>query len=240
MTERDDAARSDEERGTLFPSRLPEFHRSPAPASAAYAVRWTWIPEWALAPGVESRQEVLPFPACNLVIDPEGAIAVGPPTRRSERILRGSGWAVGAMQDPAALADDRRAAAAAILVDWIADRVPAPAPGSDGTLANRLAALVEEPTITRVDQLAERMHLSVRSLQRLAERFLGVSPLAMIRRRRLQEAAQLLREQPELRIADLATELGYADHAHFTGDFVAVLGRTPSDYRRAASNTEQS
>lgn len=279
MTERDDAARSDEERGTLFPSRLPEFHRSPAPASAAYAVRWIWIPEWTLPPGIESRQEVLPFPACNLVIDPEGAIAVGPPTRRSERILRGSGWAVGAllrpaaqplllgrpaelrdraaplqldgtaelhgrvvaaMQNPAALADDRRAAAAAILVDWIADRVPAPAPGSDGALANRLAALVEDPSITRVDQLAERMHLSVRSLQRLAERFLGVSPLAMIRRRRLQEAAQLLREQPELRIADLATELGYADHAHFTGDFVAVLGRTPSDYRRAASNTEQS
>ncbi|GAA1797375.1 helix-turn-helix domain-containing protein [Leucobacter iarius] len=274
MTGRDDA-----ERGTLFPSRLPEFHRVPAPPAAAYAMRWIWIPEWDLTPGEESRQEVLPFPAGNLVIESEGSILVGPPTRRSERVLRGRGWAVGALLRPAAqptllgrpaelrdraipltapgaeeLRDRvvramtapttdgaaRRAAAAALLIEWITDRVPAPAPGSDGALANHLAALVEDPSITRVEQLAERMHLSVRSLQRLADRFLGVPPLALIRRRRLQEAAQRLRDHPELRIADLAIELGYADHAHFTGDFVAVLGRTPSVYRRAASDTGRS
>ncbi|PII96762.1 hypothetical protein BMH28_14560, partial [Leucobacter sp. OLCS4] len=143
-----------------------------------------------------------------------------------------------AMTAPAADGTARRAAAAALLIEWITDRVPAPARGSDAALANRLAALVEDPSLTRVEQLAERMHVSVRSLQRLADRFLGVPPLALIRRRRLQEAAQRLRDDPEVRIADLATELGYADHAHFTGDFVAVLGRTPSDYRRAAADAE--
>ncbi|WP_416445156.1 helix-turn-helix domain-containing protein [Leucobacter sp. HNU] len=266
--------RSDEERGTLFPSRLPAFHRVPVPPEAAYAMRWVWIPEWDLGPGEESRQEVLPFPAANLVVEPGGTTIVGPPTRRSERILSGRGWAVGAllrpavqpallgrpselrdravplivqgaeelhdrvlraMTDPAADGAVRRAAAAARLADWVTARAPAPAAGSDAALANRLAVLVEDPSITRVEQLAARMHLSVRSLQRLADRFLGVPPLAMIRRRRLQEAAQRLREDPELRIADLATELGYADHAHFTGDFTTVLGRTPRDYRRAAT-----
>lgn len=57
----------------------------------------------------------------------------------------------------------------------------------------------------------------------------------MIRRRRLQEAAERLRENPTLPIAALAGELGYADHAHFANDFRALLGISPSEYRRRAS-----
>ena len=53
----------------------------------------------------------------------------------------------------------------------------------------------------------------------------------MIRRRRLQEAAQRLREQPDTELAALAAELGYADQAHLAGDFRTVLGLTPSGYR---------
>jgi AraC-like DNA-binding protein len=53
----------------------------------------------------------------------------------------------------------------------------------------------------------------------------------MIRRRRLQEAAQRLREQPDTELAALAAELGYADQAHLAGDFRTVLGFTPSSYR---------
>lgn len=58
---------------------------------------------------------------------------------------------------------------------------------------------------------------------------------SMIRRYRLQEAAERLRLQPGLPVADIAAELGYADHAHLSADFRTVLGFTPSGYRRSAA-----
>ncbi|MFC7766849.1 helix-turn-helix domain-containing protein [Leucobacter soli] len=229
---------------------------------------WFWIPEWALPPGEESRQEILPFPACNLVVEPGRATIVGPPTTRSERVLTGSGWAVGALLRPASVpalgidavalrdavrplddlellravtaamsdaardGDARRDSAAAALAAWIRDRVPAPPHGSTAALANALADAIADPAITRVAELEPRLHTSTRTLQRIAERCFGVPLHAMIRRRRLQEAAARLREDPEATISRLASELGYADHAHFTTDFTALLGMPPSDYRK--------
>lgn len=257
-------------RGVLYPERLPEFHRLPAGAGLAHAVSWFWIPEWELPDGVESRQELLPFPACNLVVEPDGVTFVGPPTRRSERRLTGRGWAVGALLRPAAAArlapaladlrdtaadlaeptlhtetaaamtepgvgaEARRARAVGAVSRWLRARVPVPDPGSDGALANALADVLADPAITRVDQLPGRLNASTRTLQRLAGRCFGISLHAMIRRRRLQEAAARLRADPTLGIAAIAGELGYADHAHFTTDFTAVLGVTPSAYRARA------
>ncbi|MFD5598986.1 helix-turn-helix domain-containing protein [Leucobacter sp. NPDC058333] len=258
-------------RGVLYPDRLPEFHRVPAATDISHAVQWFWVPEWQLPDGVESRQHVLPFPACNLVVDPAGIEAIGPATRRSERVLTGAGWAVGALLRPAAtraldlrpaelrdatrsVADPalhaaivaamtdatvpgeaRRAAAIDALSRWIAERVPLPARAGDGELANALGELLGDPSITRVDQLPERLHVSPRTLQRIAERAFGLPLHAMIRRRRLQEAAERLRDHPTASIAELAAALGYTDHAHFSTDFKAVLGVTPSEYRRDAA-----
>ena len=42
-------------------------------------------------------------------------------------------------------------------------------------------------SVLRVDDLAERLAVSVRTLQRVADRYVGLSPLAIIRRYRLQE-----------------------------------------------------
>ncbi|RGE21884.1 helix-turn-helix domain-containing protein [Leucobacter sp. wl10] len=255
-------------RGILYPQRLPEFHRLAPPPALAHAVHWFWIPEWSLPRGAESRQELLPYPACNLVVEPAGTTAVGPTTRRSERVLTGSGWAVGAllrpaavpalvpdparcrdaerpvpdaalleevtraMADPEAPGDARRARAVEVLSRWLLERVPQP--GADGALANELAEAIADPAVTRADQLPALLHASARTLQRLAERFFGLSLHSMIRRRRLQEGAQRLREDAGLGIAALASELGYADHAHFTSDFKALLGVTPSEYRARA------
>lgn len=258
------------QRGVLYPQRLPEFHRLMPPPDLAHALAWVWIPEWDLPDGTESVQEILPFPACNIVVEPAGVIAAGPPTRRSERVLAGTGWAVGAMLRPAAApllvpdlaelrdgarplaeprlhrevagamgraepgGDARRAAAAAALADWIRARVPEPEPGSDRALANELGAALADPAVVRVSELAPRLHVSTRTLQRVAARCFGLSLHSMIRRRRLQEAAERLREDPGASISRLASELGYADHAHFTSDFKTLLGVTPSRYRAGA------
>lgn len=264
-------------RGVLYPERLPEFHRVPAPAVVSEWVTWFWVPEWRLPDGVTITQEVLPFPACNLVVEPTSVSVVGPPTRRSCRVLEGAGWAVGALLRPAAVpalapdparlrdsalglaepalldavtaamaapekpGDARRGAAVAAMTEWLRETLPEP--DADGLLANRLAELLANPAITRVDQLAAELHVSTRTLQRVAARSFGLSLHSMIQRRRLQEAAEELRAHTAddlagggaaANIADIAAATGYADHAHFTRDFKAVLGMTPREYRSRA------
>ncbi len=117
---------------------------------------------------------------------------------------------------------------------WLAGHVPAP--HEEALLANRLADAIDlDREVLRVEDAAERVGVSVRTAQRLAQRYVGISPAAMIRRRRLQESAERLRLDPTLDLAALAAELGYSDHAHLTRDFRATLGMTPSSYRREAS-----
>src|SRR5690625_8045587 len=90
-------------RGVLYPARLPTFHRISASSEIQDLVRWFWIPRWNIAPGRSSRQEILPFPASNLVVEPSGISLSGPTTVVAHRDLRGRGWAVGALLRPAAI-----------------------------------------------------------------------------------------------------------------------------------------
>lgn len=252
-------------RGTLYPARLPTFHRYPAPSEVSNLVRWFWIPEWNIAPGRISRQELLPFAACNLVVDAGFVGFSGPPTRRSFRDLEGRGWAVGALLRPAAVphfvtkpgeirdthneftapelrgavtaamnADEdgetRRAAAVSAYSTWILENVATPT--SVGLMANAMADLIDnDPFITRVEHVADRLDMSVRTVQRLADRYVGLPPLTLIRRRRLQEAAEMLRTDPDAPVAGIAAELHYADHAHLANEFRNALGMTASSYR---------
>ncbi|MEV7578403.1 MULTISPECIES: helix-turn-helix domain-containing protein [unclassified Microbacterium] len=256
----------DRTRGVLYPARLPAFHRLPPPEDAAALVAWFWIPEWSLPEGEVSRQEIVAYPAVNLVVAPEGVSISGATTRASTRELRGSGWAVGALLRPAAvvaLTDDapglidaersfdapdlhegvtaamrsqpgRRERAVAVFSAWLSQRV-GPV-GAVGRQANAMFdVLLGEGAALTPEEAATRLAVSVRTLQRLTHRTVGLSPGAIIRRRRLQEAAQRLREEPETDLTSLAAALGYADHAHLTRDFAAVLGLPPRDYRAGVS-----
>lgn len=263
----------DDARGILRPTRLPTFHRVPAPEELQELVRWFWIPRWQIPPGRTSRQHLLPFPASNLVVEPGGVVLSGPSTGASYRDLTGTGWAVGALlrpagiaqlhPDPAALRDlevaydagglhgavvgamerapggawtetntaAARERATAICTRWALDRLEPP--DEAGLLANAMEDLVAgDPTVVRVEQVARHLHVSTRAVQRLAHRHVGLPPLAIVRRYRLQEAARRLREEPSTTVAEVAAELGYADHAHLTRDFRQVLGLSPRDYRR--------
>lgn len=256
-------------RGVLYPAALPSFHRLPAPEPLADLVRWFWIPEWDIEPGRSARQDVIAFPASNLVVEPDLVGLAGPTTRRSFRDLSGRGWAVGALlrpaavpsftDDPAALRDAyrtmdlpelhaavtaamagddpeaRRAGAVAAYCAWLIANIPTP--DEPAQLANAMADLIDtDPAVLRVSDAARRLGISVRTMQRLANKYVGLPPAAMIRRRRLQEAALRLREEPGTDLAAVAADLGYADHAHLSRDFRDVLGFTPSSYHADARN----
>ncbi len=256
----------DQSRGVLFPSRLPVFHRFAPPQSAEELVQWFWIPEWDLEPGVVSRQTVVSYPALNLVIEPHGVSLVGATTRMSERKLRGSGWAVGALLRPAAVrtltsnpsslvdteqpmdapalhaqivaamgsASERHEKAVDTFARWLSARVcDVPAVARHANTMPEV--LIGEGGANTPTEAAVRLTVSLRTLQRMTHRYIGLPPAAIIRRRRLQDAAQLVREQPDISLATIAADLGYTDHAHLTGDFRNVLGFTPSDYRAESS-----
>lgn len=247
-------------RGVLYPNELPDFQRRAAPADLRHLVRWFWVPRWNISSGKELVQKVLPFPAANLVVEPSGTVLVGATTGASTRTLRGSGWAVGALLRPAAFgelhaeparlrdneekfdAHDLQAtineampddidAAIRAYEQWLRGRIRSISEA--GVLANTMEDLIaEDREITRVQQVANKLLISMRGVQRLVQRFVGVPPLVMIRRYRLQEAALQIREQPDLSLSELASKLGYADQAHLHADFRTVLGQTPLSYRR--------
>ncbi|CAH0232576.1 HTH-type transcriptional activator RhaS [Microbacterium oxydans] len=241
---------------------LPQFHRLPAEGRVAELVAWFWIPEWDIEPGRSSRQEIVGYPALNLVVEEDGVTLSGATTRASHRDLRGSGWAVGALlrpaavavliEEPASLIDDlrmldepalhadvmsamttgegRRERAVSVFSRWLVDRVGEPTDAA--RLANAMVgALGGDGGALTPGEAATRLAVSVRTLERMAHRYVGVSPAAMIRRRRLQDAAQLLRDDPGTDLSTIAAELGYADHAHLSRDFRAVLGIAPRTYR---------
>lgn len=123
-----------------------------------------------------------------------------------------------------------RERAAQVFAGWLIEKIGHVAPVAQQ--ANEMAALLmADAAITRPEDAAARLSMSLRTLQRLAHRHVGLPPAAMIRRRRLQEAAWQIREQPGVDLSTLAAGLGYADHAHLTNDFRTVLGIVPSAYR---------
>ncbi|GAA0375071.1 helix-turn-helix domain-containing protein [Bacillus horti] len=97
-------------------------------------------------------------------------------------------------------------------------------------------AIVQETlndrTIIKVEQLSTRTGLSIRQLQRLFRKYIGVTPKWVIKRFRLQEAAERLERDESLQWAEIAVQLGYFDQAHFIKDFKAVIGQSPNTYRQ--------
>lgn len=105
----------------------------------------------------------------------------------------------------------------------------------DARLVRELIARAEaDRTLVRVEQLARLAGLGVRQLERVVREQLGLTPKWLIRRYRLQEAAERLSAARRPALAELATELGYADQAHFTREFAAVIGVPPGRYQREA------
>ena len=90
--------------------------------------------------------------------------------------------------------------------------------------------LAEDRTLTRVSDLADRLALSVRSVQRLFADQVGLGPSWVIRRYRLHEAAAHATAGGEVDWARLAVTLGYYDQAHLVRDFTATVGTAPARY----------
>ncbi len=106
----------------------------------------------------------------------------------------------------------------------------------EARLVRHVVELAEEDrSILRAEDLARASGLGLRTLQRLVRDQLGLTPKWLIRRYRMQEAAAALASPTPPSLAGLAAELGFADQAHLTREFRAVIGETPRRYALAAA-----
>jgi AraC-like DNA-binding protein len=111
-----------------------------------------------------------------------------------------------------------------------------PAPDRNIELVGRLVrVLLRDRSVTRVDDICRRYEISPRSLRRLFQQYVGVSPNWVLQRYRLHEAAARLAEPPPRGWAEVAAELGYVDQSHFIDDFTAAVGLTPAQYATACA-----
>jgi AraC-like DNA-binding protein len=86
--------------------------------------------------------------------------------------------------------------------------------------------------LTKVDLLCAHMDMNKRTVQRMFDQYIGVSPKWVIRLYRIQEAAERLDNGTYGELVQLAMDLGYHDQAHFIKDFKNVTGQTPEEYLR--------
>ena len=97
--------------------------------------------------------------------------------------------------------------------------------------ARRLVArILRDPDILTVEDLSASAGVSVRSLQRLFSRYVGVSPKWVIRRYRLHELLEQMHSGKQLQWSQLALDLGYFDQAHLINDFKSITGYAPTEY----------
>lgn len=127
---------------------------------------------------------------------------------------------------------DDVAGAVAIMEGFLTARLPPPDPRAQ--LARGIVArILEDRELTQAESVARDAGMSLRSLQRLFNDYVGVSPKWVIQRYRLHDAMERLEANQPVDLPALALALGYFDQAHFIKAFKALLGRTPAAYARS-------
>jgi AraC-like DNA-binding protein len=231
--------------------------RYPPSADLAHLVERHWVVEWDLR--APFTQELVTHPVVNLVFERHAALVHGVITGRGAKTLDGRGKAVAVKfrpggfhpflpipahtltdtaltlqdafgSDPHAevLAAGEDHAQIAVVERWLRSLDPRPDPAV-AEVAAVFRRILADPSLTAVDDLAAATGRSPRTLQRVFREYVGVSPKWVLRRLRLQEAAERMRDG-DSDWAVLALDLGYFDQAHFINDFRRVVGRSPGEY----------
>lgn len=101
--------------------------------------------------------------------------------------------------------------------------------------ATRARAIVEyieaSPEVISAAGLAAQFGLTVRTLQRLFDDYIGLSPKWVIDRYRMLEAVEALNAGAADGLTELAHRLGYFDQAAFNHAFEKLTGEAPSHFR---------
>jgi AraC-like DNA-binding protein len=132
-------------------------------------------------------------------------------------------------------ATDDAGVRARLVGDFLAGLPAAPLPMT-ATVNAIVHQVARDRSITRVDDLAARLGVGTRRLQRLFADHVGVPPKWVINRSRIHAAAEAAAGPEPVDWATLAADLGYSDQAHLVRDFTAAVGTPPARYARDAAS----
>ena len=120
-------------------------------------------------------------------------------------------------------------------IDVHHNEVVAPAlPRNQVHLAGQIAAYLGEHMDQHITipELAQRFNISDSHLKNIFKAVYGVPVFSYMRIQKMQAAAQLL-IHTDMPVADVGYEFGYSNASKFSSAFQAIMGETPSEYRRA-------
>jgi AraC-like DNA-binding protein len=89
----------------------------------------------------------------------------------------------------------------------------------------------------RLQEMARECRLGVTQFTAHVRRLTGLTPERFLMECRLQHAATLLREQPDLSVLEVALACGFSSSQHFATLFRRRFGSTPTALRRGAPTT---
>lgn len=114
---------------------------------------------------------------------------------------------------------------------WSEENDAAPLPEQE--LAKQITQLIwTNHGNIRIRDLEEKTTYSGRYLQEVAGRNVGIPPKQMCRQIRFQNALRLLQSVQNVNLSLAAQMLGYSDQAHFSKEFKAFSGLSPSQFQK--------
>lgn len=128
------------------------------------------------------------------------------------------------------LGPDRTPADCVAYVDTVLAGLPRPADGGFDTVLTLVADMLGDRSLLRVAQVEDRHGIGRRRLQRLFAHYVGASPKWVLARYRMHDAVAELDAGYDGVLADLAVRYGWYDQAHFSREFVRLVGVPPGEY----------
>jgi AraC-like DNA-binding protein len=99
----------------------------------------------------------------------------------------------------------------------------------ESTYLNRAAELIRNSDgIEKIDDLPDKVYISLRQLEREFKQKIGVSPKKYLRIARLNNVNRMLEKNGHIEFTKIAHDCGYADQAHFIRDFKSMMGVNPT------------
>ncbi len=98
---------------------------------------------------------------------------------------------------------------------------------------NRILAiqgLGNSPTES-VKELSDRFSASIRTIERIFDRLVGLTPKFYLRIARFQNALRQLMDDDHIDLAELAQSCGYYDQSHLVREFHELAGGVPREYK---------
>ncbi len=99
-------------------------------------------------------------------------------------------------------------------------------------IENAIQIIEQQNGQVGIKELADRIDLSGRHLNRLFREHFGLSPKMFIRLFRLEQVIAVLRSNPKISLYDLSDQFGFYDASHFYRDFLQLTSMSPTRFAR--------